>query len=256
MKTTPLVCYRRLGSTGTLPMLAIFAFMAPTTGFGASAQSAPKLELAVAAAVVQHAVAKYQTRSSPKLESAELTFKVASGNSVGVGISFWIITIGASRTETNVQTVTFSYKVPPDSDKPSPSPASIPSASPWPETPTLNRELLGLKTLENLNLEAFADKDVNQLAAAVTERGGYHPPDVKEFQDGLIKAIDGAAKAARETPRIGGAVFQTFAVTIDYSVKFEGTGSAMFPVFQMIMLGPKGSISRESTHSLKLVFTK
>jgi hypothetical protein len=54
------------------------------------------LPLSLAAVIVQQAVAKYQTNtSSLKLDSIELTFKVSSGGSDGIGFTFWIITIGA-----------------------------------------------------------------------------------------------------------------------------------------------------------------
>jgi hypothetical protein len=267
MKTTSLAPYRRLRSASVGSILSIFLLAAPILAFGAprpapstAPASEPKLDLTVAAAVVQHAIAKYQTKASPKLESADLTFKVTSGKAGGVGFSFWIITIGFSTSETKVQTVSFSYKVP-GSDKPAAAtPTATPTLSPGtlsPEVTTqLNREFLDIKMLGNLDIEAFAEKDVNMMAESLATRSGYRAPNMKQFEDDLVKAIDGAAKAVRETPNIGGAEFQTFSVTIDYSVKFEGSGSASIPVFSVLTIGPKGSISRDTAHSLKLTFRK
>lgn len=265
MKTTSTATYFRPRAAAVGSLLSILFLTAPIVAFAAprpTPSAAPaseqKLDLSVAAAVIQHAIAKYQSNSSPKLESADLAFKVTSGNTLGVGFSFWIITIGASRTESEVQTVAFNYKVP-DSNKPGQS-ATPAGTSPTPTPPgvttQINREFLDMKTLENLDIKAFAEKDVNLLAESIATRSGYRAPNVKKFEESLTKAIDGAAKAAQETPKIGGAEFQTFAVTIDYSVKFEGSGSASIPVFQVLTIGPKGSVSRDSAHSLKLTFRK
>ena len=88
----------------------------------------PRLELPVAAAVVQHAIAKYlKSGSGPKLDTAELTFKVTSGASAGAGFTFWIFTVGATITGTEVQQVGFTYKVP--KAPASPSPVASPSAT-------------------------------------------------------------------------------------------------------------------------------
>jgi hypothetical protein len=121
----------------TVPILA---HAAPRSTPKPQQSSAPKLPLDVAAAIVQQAVAKYQTRTTrPKLDSAELTFKVTSGVSGGFSVSFWIITIGATVTETDVQTVSFSYKVP---EPAKPGNASATPTTTAPESPpTLNPEI-------------------------------------------------------------------------------------------------------------------
>jgi len=267
MKITTRAIYLRPRAATVGSLLAFLILTAPIIAFGgprptppATSTSEPKLNLAVAAGVIQHAIAKYQTKASPKLESAELTFKVTSGDTIGIGFSFWIITIGASKTETKVQTVAFTYKVP-GSDKPSaPSPTAAPTLSPGSAasdvTTQLKSEVLNLKMLANLDIEAFAEKDVNMLAESLATGSGNHAPNMAQFEDSLTKAIDGAAQATRETQNIAGAEFQTFSVTIDYSVKFEGSGSASIPVFSVLTVGPKGSISRDTAHSLKLTFRK
>jgi hypothetical protein len=271
MKTISPTAYRRSQCLAVSLALFLTIVIAPVIAFGAPRPTPtptpePQLDLAVAATVMQHAIAKYQTTATPKLESADLIFKVTSGKQIGVGFSFWIITFGATRTEIDVRTVSFNYKVP-GSDKPaqSPSPAATtptmtptlsPTATPASVTAQFNKELFDVNTLANLDLESFAEKDINLLAASVATRSGYQAPNMKKFQDDLTKAIDAAAKAARETPKIGGAEFQTFAVSIDYSVKWEGSGSASIPVFSVLTIGPKGSISRDTAHTLKLTFRK
>jgi len=246
---------------------AMIALGLPVSGFGQiprrtaspskpQQDTAPKLPLPVAAAIVQQALAKYQTRTtSPKLDSAALTFKVTSAVSGGFGVSFWIITIGATATETDVQTVSFSYKLP-EPAKPG-NPSATPTTTAPESPPTLNPEIareISEKFLANVDINTLAATDPNALAEKVAGPTRTKPPKVNKFQEELLKAIEGAAKAAKETPEIGSTKFQNFSVTIDYSVKFEGSGSASIPVFTALTIGPKGSINRETAHSLKLTF--
>jgi hypothetical protein len=273
MKTTLLETLRRSQSGRGRWLLLIFLLAAPLIAFGAprptpSASPAPeqKLELAVAATVIQHAIARYQTKGIPKLESADLTFKVTSGKTIGGSFTFWIITIGATTTETKVQTVAFNYKVPgsdrstpsspPVTASPKPAPTLTPTATPAEVTTQFNKEFLDVNTLTNLDIESFAEKDVNIMAQSVAALNGSRAPNVKQFEDSLIALIDEAAKAAEKTPKIGGAEFQTFAVSIDYSVKFEGSVGASIPVLQVLTIGPKASFNRDTAHTLKLTFRK
>jgi hypothetical protein len=110
------------------------------------------------------------------------------------------------------------------------------------------------KFLANIDINTLAATDPNALAERVARPTGSKPPPMQKFQEELLKAIEGAAKAAKDVPEIGPTKFQNFSVTIDYSVKFEGSGSASIPVFTALTIGPKGSINRETAHSLKLTF--
>jgi len=256
--------------TVLLLIAAITAASLPVSGIGQTPRrrgaanapqdnTTPKLPLSVAAAIVQQALAKYQTRTTnPKLDSAELTFKVSTGVSGGFSVSFWIITIGASRTETDVQTVSFSYKVPEPNKPgnptlPSPTPTIGASESPSTLNPKFARQL-SEEFLKNIDINTLAATDANALAENVARSTGSKAPPMNKFQDELLKAIEGAAKAAKEVPDIGPTKFQNFSVTIDYSVKFEGSGEAKIPVFTALTIGPRGSLNRETAHSLELTF--
>ncbi len=259
----------RLGFAGKF-VLVMLALMTPAMVNAAprpspkpkpKPEATPGMQLVVAAGVIQQAIAKYQTTTTePKLDSAELTFKVTSGGSIGMAINFWIITIGASVTQSEVQTVAFSYKVP-ASVKPPTSPApgtSSPTATPkGSPAGNLNPEFVQAESLDFLNkldINSLAETNPNMLAESLAASTGRRAPKVDKFQEKLLGAIKDAAKAAKEVPKIGGADFQSFTVTIDYSVKFEGSGSATVPVLTILSIGPKGSINRESAHSIKLVF--
>jgi len=221
----------------------------PPTTTNASAGS--PMPLKVAAGVVQKTLAEYQVnaKSPLKLDSAEFDFKVQTEGSGGLGFGIPLIfTIGASRTEDHVTDVTVTYSVP----KPSPSSgASSPSPGPQgAERPftMLNFSALDIKTLADTNINAFA----NTLASGTTT------PQVKvdKFHDDLLKAITNAAQSVKDVPSIGGARFEKFAVTIEYSVKWEGNAAGNIPIFSFLTVAPKLGASLNSVHSIKLVFPK
>ena len=222
----------------------------------------PRLELRVAAGIVQQAIAKYQsTGSGPKLDSAELTFKVTSGASVGGGVTFWIITIGATVTGTEVQQVGFTYKVPKPSVSPSPvanPSATMPSASTTsPGFSMLNADVARQEAqrFAEMNITSLVESSPNSLAKQLTSPG-HSPPEVDQFSQKLVKAIQDAAIAANKVPKMRIAEFQSFTVEIDYTVKYEGTASGTIPVLTVLSIGPKGTINREFAHTIKLTFSK
>jgi hypothetical protein len=243
--------------------IALPAYASPhrTPRSGAKPQPTP-LPLTVAAALVQQAIAIYQTsESGPKLDSAELTFKVTSGTAEGIGLTFWIFTFGVTSTQTEMEQVAFSYKVPAPT-KPGGSPSPAPSAAAAGPTPsnavsTLSpefREQEAQKFAQKLDINALAETNPNALAENLSPHRNGRGPDLTEFQKRLVAAIRDAAKAANKVPKLGIAEFQNFSVEIDYTVKIEGSASGNIPVLTVLSIGPKGTINRETAHSIKLVF--
>jgi hypothetical protein len=211
------------------------------------AQSKSPLPLKVASGVVQKTLAEYQKKaeaeSLPKLDSAEFNFKVQTEVMVGGGISVWIFTLGASRTEGHVNNFTFTYSVP----KPSPSPG--------PKSPGGNRSF-SITDVGAMDINTLADTDINVFADALAAGTTTPKVDVEKFDQELLKAITDAAQTVKDVPSIGNAEFKEFAVTIEYSVKYEGNASGNIPIFSFLMVTPKLGANRNSVHSVKLVFKK
>jgi len=243
-------------ATVLLVIGAMIALGLPTSGFGqiprrtatptkpTKPPAESPLPLKVAAGVVQKTVAEYQTKadSLPKLESAELDFKVQTEGVVGGGIGiFAIFTIGVSRTEAHVNDVTFSYSVP----KPTPSPGAKP---PGPD------RSFTITDLGAMDINTLAQADINMFANALAADTTTPKVDVKKFHDELFTAITNAAKSVKDVPSIGDAKFEKFAVTIEYSVKWEGNASGNIPVFSFLTVTPKLGASQNSVHSVKLIF--
>jgi hypothetical protein len=249
----------------TLALIPVSALPAPRPAGRATPKPETNhhnLSLAVAAAIVQKAIADYQTSTSdPKLKSADITFKVTSGGSLGGSITFWIFTIGMTKTDTEIQEVSFSYEVP-DPTKPPASPSAVstpPSqtASTPPEWTALNPEVAQAESerfFNQLSFDTLAQTKNSTVVEKATPKGGLQP-DMDKFEQKLVMAIREAAKASKKVRAIGLAKFKSFAVTIEYSVKLEGSGSVSVPVFTIVTIGPKGNINHETAHSLKLVFT-
>jgi hypothetical protein len=244
-------------------IIAVPAYGAPHATPRPNARPQPTpLPLTVAAALVQQAIAIYQTSDSgPKLDSADLTFKVTSGTSEGVGFTFWIFTFGVTATQTEMEQVTFSYKVPAPA-KPVGSPSATPTgavASPTPANTiaTLSpeiREQEAEKFAQGLDINSLAAISSNELAEKVGPSRRGPSPNVTEFQKKLIAAIRDAAMAAKRVKKLGIAEFQSFTVQIDYTVKIEGSASGNIPVLTVLSIGPKGTMNHETAHSIKLVF--
>ncbi|PYK38485.1 MAG: hypothetical protein DME49_07880 [Verrucomicrobia bacterium] len=197
--------------------------------------------------VVQKTVAEYQAALSPKLDAAEFTFKVQTENAQGISVGAWIITVGFARTEGNSIDVTFNYQVP----TPSPTPAA-----PKPPTPQLDIKSFSntINMLSAADIQTLAEaplKDFVDILAAGTKTPKI---DMKKFHDQLLDAIKGAAQAVQDAPAIGKVEFEKFAITLLYSIKYEGSGAASIPVFSFLSIGPKISASQNSTQSVKLTF--
>jgi len=238
------ICLSLLAST-----IPLSTFGAPPAKPAKPAPSEPPLPLKVVVGVVQKTVAEYQAALSPKLDAAEFTFKVQTENAQGISIGAWIITVGFTRTEGNSIDVTFNYQVP----TPSPTPAA---PGPKPPTPQLD-----IKSFSN-NINMLAAVDTQTLANAplkdfvdILAAGTKTPKiDMQKFHDRLLDAIKGAAQAVQDAPAIGKVEFEKFAITLLYSVKYEGSGAASIPVFSFLSIGPKVSANQNSTQSVKLTF--
>ena len=234
----------------------VIALGLPTSAFGqiprrsttpakpAKPPAESPMPLKVAAGVVQKTVAEYQTTtdSLPKLDSAELDFKVQTEGVLGGGVGlFAIFTIGVSRTEAHVIDVTFSYSVP------------KPTSSPGPKPPGADRSF-AITDLGVMDINTLAQADINMFANALAADTATPKVDIKKFHDELFTAITNAAKSVKDVPSIGDAKFEKFAVTIDYSVKWEANASGSIPVFSFLTVNPKLGASQNSVHSVKLIF--
>ena len=98
------------------------------------------------------------------------------------------------------------------------------------------------------NINTFA----NTLASGTTTP----KVNIDKFHYELLKAIINAAQAVKDVPSIGGADFEKFAVTIEYSVKWEGNASGDIPVFSFLTVTRELGGNLNSVHSVKLVFRK
>jgi hypothetical protein len=204
------------------------------------------MPLKVAAGVVQKTLAEYQKNAESllKLDSAEFDFKVQTEGVVGGGIGIpMIFTIGASRTEAHVTDVTFTYSVP----KPTPSPG--------PRPPGADRSFT-MTDVSAMDINTLADTNINMFANALASGTTTPKVNVEKFHQELLKAITNAAQTVKDVPSIGGAKFEKFAFTIEYSVKWEGNASGNIPVFSFLTVAPKLGGSINSVHSVKLVFPK
>ena len=80
-----------------------------------------------------------------------------------------------------------------------------------------------------MDINSLAETNPNALAEKLAAPTGIRPPKVDKFQEKLVKAIQDAAKASKEVPKIAvWRKFQTFTVQIDYTVKFGKRFLALF----------------------------
>lgn len=211
------------------------------------AQPQSPLPLKVASGVVQKALAKYQKEAEslpiplPILDSVEFDFKVQTEVVEGGGIGVWIFTIGASKTQGHVNDFTFTYSVP------------TPTPSPRPKSPGADRSF-SITDVGAMDINTLADTDINVFADALASKTTTPKVDVEKFYQELLQAITDAAQTVKDVPLIGDAKFDKLAVTIEYSVKYEGNVSGNIPVFSFLMVTPKISANRNWVHSVKLVF--
>jgi hypothetical protein len=89
----------------------------------------------------------------------------------------------------------------------------------------------------------------------------YEPPkppkalkEAEDIKDALAKAIKAAAEAVQgsDTDKLK---FKKLAITIQFGVKWVGNGGVSIPI-SLVTIGPTLEISKNSVHSVKIVFGK